>query len=117
MRLLADENFPFPSVRFLRNAGYDVLWVKDKHAGMSDPDVIDLANREERLLITFDSDFGELIVRFKYKPKLGVIYLRLLIQTAEGPGKVILQLLENPTLSFSNRLTIYDGKFIRQRDY
>jgi hypothetical protein len=33
-RLLANENFPAPSVRHLRDRGYDVLAVTENHAGL-----------------------------------------------------------------------------------
>lgn len=37
MRLLADENFPVPVVRELRQRGHDVSSVKEKIRGSSDP--------------------------------------------------------------------------------
>lgn len=45
---------------WLRNAGYDVLALRDIDPGMPDEDILNLAVREERLLITMDKGFGEL---------------------------------------------------------
>jgi predicted nuclease of predicted toxin-antitoxin system len=43
---------------------------------MKDVDILALAYREQRILITDDRDFGELVFRLR-QPHAGVIYLRL----------------------------------------
>ena len=63
MRLLANENFPLRAVEALRLAGEDVVWVRTESPGISDHDVLARAVSEDRVLITFDKDFGELAVR------------------------------------------------------
>jgi predicted nuclease of predicted toxin-antitoxin system len=60
MRLLADENFPGAAVTALGAVGHDVVWVGAVAPGTSDPDVLAWAAREQRILLTFDKDFGEL---------------------------------------------------------
>ena len=60
MRFLANENFPGTAVAALIAAGHDVVWVRNAAPGMSDPDVLAWAIRDERTLLTFDKDFGEL---------------------------------------------------------
>lgn len=61
MRFLADENVPLPSVDALRAAGHDVASISRESPGAPDPRVLERAQQEARLLITFDRDFGELI--------------------------------------------------------
>ena len=63
MRWLADECVAAPLVAFLRKGGHDVLYVAKSAAGISDFDVIALALREDRLLLTEDKDFGDLVFR------------------------------------------------------
>jgi predicted nuclease of predicted toxin-antitoxin system len=63
VRWLADECVAAPLVASLRAAGHDVLYVVEAAAGLSDADVIALALRERRLLLTEDKDFGELVFR------------------------------------------------------
>jgi predicted nuclease of predicted toxin-antitoxin system len=63
VRWLADECVAAPLVASLRAAGHDVLYVVEAAAGLSDADVIALALRENRLLLTEDKDFGELVFR------------------------------------------------------
>ena len=47
MRFLANENFPFPSIKILKEAGYHVTSVSELYPGISDFDVIDRANANE----------------------------------------------------------------------
>ena len=76
MRLCANENIPEDCVLRLRQAQHDVLWIREAAPGSSDLEVLARALREDRLLITFDKDFGELVFRYHH-PHTGVILLRL----------------------------------------
>src|SRR5687767_11049488 len=61
MRFLADESCDFAIVRALRAAGHDVLAVVDVSPRAADPNVIDLAVRDNRILLTEDKNFGQLV--------------------------------------------------------
>jgi Domain of unknown function (DUF5615) len=63
MRFLADENFRFPAVAALRDRGHDVSSIADDHAGSSDELVAEICDRDARILLTFDKDFGDLVFR------------------------------------------------------
>jgi predicted nuclease of predicted toxin-antitoxin system len=76
MRFLANENFPLESVRSLRAAGHDVAAVIEDSPGAKDHEVLARAAREERIILTFDRDYGELIYRLKHPAPAGIIYLR-----------------------------------------
>ena len=59
MRFLANENFPFEELlRRLRAAGHDVVSVGETMQGSKDEEVLSLAAREERVILTFDRDYG-----------------------------------------------------------
>lgn len=77
MRILANENVPGPVVVGLRHRGHDVVWVKEEMVGATDHDVLARAERETRLVVTFDKDFGELAVRVGLPASSGVVLLRL----------------------------------------
>ena len=77
MRILADENIPDQAIPLLRASGHDVLWVKEEQPSTADPDVLDWATRESRLLITLDKDFGELNQRLRQPAPFGVILFRI----------------------------------------
>ena len=63
MRFLANENFPLDAVEALRQNGHDVAWIRIDSPGISDPQVLSRAQSENRILLTFDKDFGELAFR------------------------------------------------------
>ena len=60
MNFLADESCAAPVVRAMREAGHDVVAIAEVAQGATDDQVLDRALRENRILITEDSDFGEL---------------------------------------------------------
>ena len=63
MRLLANENFPLDAVEALRAEGHDVAWIREDARGSVEEKVLERAQHEERIVITFDKDFGELAFR------------------------------------------------------
>ena len=77
MRLLANENFPGDAVAALVAAGHEVIWVRKEAPGMKDPEVLAWAMREDRILLTFDKDFGELAWRSGLPATCGIILFRL----------------------------------------
>lgn len=76
MRFLANENFPAAAVTALTTAGHDVIWVRASAPGTSDADVLAWAGREQRILLTFDKDFGELAGRSTLPAACGVVLFR-----------------------------------------
>ena len=65
MKFLADECCDTGLVASLRKDGHDVLYAIEKKAGAIDDEILSDAYKEERILITEDKDFGELVYRFK----------------------------------------------------
>jgi predicted nuclease of predicted toxin-antitoxin system len=76
MKFIADEGIDSTLVKMLRNEGFDVLYFAETDSGTDDEVILDLANRENRILITKDKDFGELVYRMK-KLHAGIILVRL----------------------------------------
>jgi predicted nuclease of predicted toxin-antitoxin system len=81
MRFLANENFPGAAVRALEAAGHDVRWVMIETPGASDQDGLSRAIREERILLTFDKDFGELAGVANLPRTCGVVLFRMPVPT------------------------------------
>lgn len=75
MRFLADESCDFAVVRALRSVGHDVIAVSEISPRLPDPDVARLARSENRVLLTEDKDFGQLV--YAGSPaSVGVIFFR-----------------------------------------
>jgi predicted nuclease of predicted toxin-antitoxin system len=83
MRILANENVPENMVEELRQRGHDVAWIHADAPGSRDTLVLRRANDEERVLVTFDKDFGELAFRFRLPSTSGIVLLRV---TARSPS-------------------------------
>lgn len=49
----------------LTDLGHDVLSARDGYSTASDQALLDLAYREDRVLVTEDKDFGELVFSFR----------------------------------------------------
>ena len=63
IRLLADENVSPRVVTYLRNRGIDILDVKEmKWYGREDAELLETAYKENRFILTHDSDFGTLAI-------------------------------------------------------
>jgi predicted nuclease of predicted toxin-antitoxin system len=89
MRFLANENFPGAAVVALEAAGHDVVWLRAAAPGTSDADVLAWAVREERILLTFDKDFGELARGSRLPRTCGVVLFRVpLPKPAEVGGRL-----------------------------
>lgn len=84
MLLLADENFPRPTVEALRNDRHDVVWVRTDAPGAKDTVILERAEVEERLILTLDRDFWQIALQ---RPgpisRCGVMLFRIYPAVAE----------------------------------
>ena len=76
MKFFVDESTGFSVAEFLRKEQHDVLYAGKVMPQAPDQDILSRAVAGQRILITNDKDFGELIFR-SGKKHAGVILLRL----------------------------------------
>lgn len=76
MRWLADECIAAALVAELRGAEHDISYVAETASGLNDIEALGLAQDENRLFLTEDKDFGELVFRFRL-PVPGLVLLRI----------------------------------------
>jgi predicted nuclease of predicted toxin-antitoxin system len=115
MRLLADENIPLDTVRALRSAGHDVYSATESGSGAPDLSHAERAIREDRVILTFDRDFGEMAVRGPKKPEAGVLLLRLTPNSAEQVTQLLVDLLARTDVTWRGFLSVVDEAHVRQR--
>lgn len=91
LRFLADMNISPLTVEALRRAGWDIVRVSNlPPANATDREILELARREDRVVVTQDMDFSALLaVEGFHRPSL--VTLRLL---ETGPETVIRRLLQ-----------------------
>jgi len=106
---LADESLDYRIVKFLRNNKFKVTAVCENYSGIPDEEVLRLAERNNLLLLTEDSDFGRWVFSHGFK-NVGIIFLRY--------EKNTLQEVKNALLATINRYgEILYGKFVTLTPY
>lgn len=97
MRILANENFPGDAIAALCQRGHDVTWVRTDAPGSSDWQVLKRAETQDRVLIPFDKDFGELAFRAKLPASSGIILFRISAPSSAHVARVPVAALESRT--------------------
>jgi predicted nuclease of predicted toxin-antitoxin system len=115
MQFLANENVPVASIRRLRDAGYDVASIIEDSPGTKDKFVLLRANAEQRIILTFDRDYGELIYRRRLPAPAGVAYFRFAPSTPKEPAERFIGLLETGHITLEGQFTVIGRDWIRQR--
>lgn len=114
VKFLADEGFSFLITSTLIGMGYDVLWIGDIASGVDDTDVFEISQRDGRIILAEDKDFGELAVRFGHQAA-GIVLLRIDASKKELREKRIIELFENFVEKLPGHLTIVDNEKFRFR--
>lgn len=114
MRLLADQNVARSVVDTLRSGGYDVEWVQESQPGRSDPALLQYAVSEERVILTFDKDFGTLAFNTGVPASCGIILVRL---TPTAPGTLANRLVDilSERNDWAGSFAVIDDGTIRMR--
>jgi predicted nuclease of predicted toxin-antitoxin system len=76
LRFLLDVHVAASIGRALAGEGHDVLRASDGHSTWDDEHLLQLAVEQDRVLVTEDRDFSELIFRDGAEAPRAVIYLR-----------------------------------------
>lgn len=77
MKFLLDEGLPWRLGIHLQALGHDVTAIGHAYPfALADRDILQIATREQRVILTNDKDFGDLIVRDRLE-HAGVILFRL----------------------------------------
>ena len=112
LKFLTDENISPSLVKILRNKKYDVKDIKEeKLFGINDTEILKLAYKENRVVITHDKDFANLLSYSQIKHK-GVILLRFSNQSPKNVVNSFTSILEQIKES-----KIKDSLMILSEDY
>ena len=114
MRFLADENIPGDAVAEIQAAGHDIVWVRTVAHGSKDEDVLAWAEREERIILTFDKDFGELAWRAGLPVSSGIVLIRLPMPRAAEAGTILAARIHERT-DWAGHLTVIEPGRVRMR--
>ena len=112
MRFLVDECTGRKVAEWLRDEGHEVFSVFDNAKGISDDEVLAIANLENMILVTNDKDFGEMIFR-ENRSHHGVIFLRLDDERSANKIDVLKKLLQNHSDKLPNNFATVTETKIR----
>jgi len=115
MRWLADENIPGYAIAYLRQRGEDVLSVAETSPAISDIEVLALASREGRLLVSFDRDHGDLVFHQGVAPPRGIVFLRFSPPSPESLSPVFSGLISLGEAALDGQFTVISPEGTRQR--
>ena len=113
LRLLANENVPRLLIEQLRIRSHDVRWVGEEVRGISDPDVLGQAVAQNRILLTLDKDFGELIFRQGKAASCGVILLRIESRSQLEFVSKVLPVLESDSARWAGHFSVIGPRVVR----
>ncbi|MCM2357796.1 MAG: DUF5615 family PIN-like protein [Geobacteraceae bacterium] len=113
--ILANENFPLRSVSVLRRAGHDVLSITETCLGAKDASVLELASTQQRILLTFDRDYGELVYLRRLPCPSAIILLRFDPATPEEAGTTVAELLASDDKEIIGYFIVLGRDYIRKR--
>jgi predicted nuclease of predicted toxin-antitoxin system len=106
MKFLLDESADFALIDFLKTLGHDATAIAhDYPYALKDPEVLSIAQQEQRILITSDRDFGELIFR-QQLPHAGIILFRLGDESLEIKTEWLSRVLTNYADQLTNFMVI-----------
>ncbi len=93
MRFVIDENMPGAAIARLRDGGHSVIAIAEVAPKLPDPEVMAWAVRENRILATFDTDYGALIYEQGMPAPPAVVLFRLPTTPRGELSRIIVQTL------------------------
>jgi len=115
MKFIADEGVDAQIVSKLRSEGYDVLYIAEFDAGANDDDILKFANEDDRILITRDKDFGELVFRLN-KIHSGIVLNRLFQLDSSRKAALVLKVVNQYKEQLYGSYTVIQPGRIRVRN-
>jgi predicted nuclease of predicted toxin-antitoxin system len=114
VNLVADECCDALLVVQLRTDGHDVVYVKDVAPGTDDATVLQMASAQQRILLTEDKDFGELVVRLKL-PAHGIVLIRMNPADSDSKLARLRHLLQHHAHRLAGSFVVLDERKVRFR--
>lgn len=117
IKVLADENVSPKIIAYFRQQGIDVLDTKEQGwFGKEDEELLNIAYKEKRFILTHDSDFGSLAIH-EGKRYYGIIYIRVKNLHPKNVINVCKQLLEIKTKLIPGTLIVVEETRLRIRQF
>lgn len=114
IKFLLDESVEFRIAVYLRENDFDVVTIAEEFPSIPDEQVLHIAYKKKRILITNDKGFGELIFKENQRSH-GVILIRMPFATLQEKLARLNLVLSSDTSSLNRLFTTITGKSIRPK--
>ncbi|MBI5482814.1 MAG: DUF5615 family PIN-like protein [Deltaproteobacteria bacterium] len=114
MKFLADESVERAVVALFRDGGHDVVYIAEVSPGAEDDAVLDLADGDDRILVTNDKDFGELVF-LKGQSAAGIVLVRVGAERTASKLAAVERLLRTDLSRLEGHFTVLGEHRIRRR--
>src|SRR4051812_38668432 len=109
---IVDESTGVYIASWLRSEGYDAVSIRDLMPRLPDEQILDLAVRTDRIVVTNDKDFGDLVFRDR-RPHRGIILLRLPNNLRATKVAALTRLLADPPEDIASCFVVVTDRGIR----
>ena len=114
MNFLVDEGVDRQIVDKLRQDGHSVLYIAEMAPGITDDEVLEIANEQGALLLTSDKDFGELVYR-QGRLTSGVILIRLAGLSPIRKAEIVTSAIDQHSKDLPNAFAVVTPATVRIR--
>jgi predicted nuclease of predicted toxin-antitoxin system len=111
-KFLANENTPAEAVEAARQSGHDLTWITEVAPGADDIIVLQRSVAEQRVLVTLDKDFGELVLHQGKDASCGLILLRPRFSSPDYLARFLVNVLQQ-NLNWQGNFTVVREGSIR----
>lgn len=112
MKFLVDVGVGRGVENFLRASGFDVKAVRDVDPRSEDTEILQMAVNENRMIITMDKDFGDLIYRSGRRHS-GILLLRLEAATGVQKAEAVKKIIRNFKEEIKNKFCVFQEGRLR----
>ena len=113
-KFIVDECTGIAVAQFLREQGFDAVSVREESPQTSDLDILRRAVAEQRIVVTNDKDFGDMVFRDNHHHH-GVLLLRLADDGVSTKIRVVAAVLKQYVDKLEGRFVVATEQNIRVR--
>jgi len=114
LKFLIDVGVGKSIEKWLAEKAYDTCAVRHINPSMTDREIVLRAREDNRIIITMDKDFGELIYQ-SHMTHAGVLLLRLEDESAEEKLRVVRKILAGYSDKIAHAFSVYQNGRLRVR--
>lgn len=114
MKFLVDVGVSNKVEEYLFAEGHDTKCIRKIDPRLRDSEIINIAAMENRIIVTMDKDFGELVFKTG-RVHSGILLLRLESENSEEKVKIVNSIIQNYSKELVNNFCVFQNGRLRIR--